>query len=59
MKIFVIIGGISKELINKKLFELIKPLAPYWIWILYFWYFSIAIFFSRLGKQRAAKCYRF
>ncbi|MDR2395095.1 MAG: NAD(P)H-dependent oxidoreductase [Endomicrobium sp.] len=28
MKIFVIIGGISKESINKKFFELIKPLAP-------------------------------
>jgi chromate reductase len=28
MKIFVIIGGISKESLNKKFFEIIKPLAP-------------------------------
>jgi chromate reductase len=29
MNIIVIIGGISVKSINKKLFELIKPLAPY------------------------------
>ncbi|AKL98618.1 NADPH-dependent FMN reductase [Endomicrobium proavitum] len=28
MKILAIVGGISKNSINKKLFELIKPLAP-------------------------------
>lgn len=28
MKILTLIGGISKDSINKKLFELIKPLAP-------------------------------
>ena len=28
MRILVIIGGLSKNSINKKLFELIKPLAP-------------------------------
>jgi len=28
MKVLVLIGGISKNSINKKLFELIKPLAP-------------------------------
>lgn len=28
MKILTLIGGISKESINRKLFELIKPLAP-------------------------------
>jgi chromate reductase len=28
VRILVIIGGISKNSINKKLFELIKPLAP-------------------------------
>ncbi|MDR1417694.1 MAG: NAD(P)H-dependent oxidoreductase [Endomicrobium sp.] len=28
MKIFVIIGGISKESINRKLFEFVKSLAP-------------------------------
>jgi chromate reductase len=28
MRIFAVIGGISKDSINKRLFELIKPLAP-------------------------------